>query len=378
MRITFQWLCVLLVSFCLSACGGGGSSSSDNTKKTDDSRPKPPIPIEDRDQAALESVANKLIYGATLTDTTMQMANSVVTILMEERLALFSRESRHQVCEQGRYSIQHNDADLNLQISTGDSFHVVSQSCFDKTTESRVNGEFEINIIDWIFSDSNIRIKADVNYIPGFYFEDEDVELSVNQGYQFSYEITPDHESMNVWGDELGLSLKISEPVNGIDSFNDLITNFSISKIHHKQVDSSSSQNSVVDVDITFGGGLQEESIHCIAVDMVVYDSIVSSHFSCEDSQGISQLDSSNVLSIRLSNESDLIQTYEVLSSEIFDDGIYGEMLYRYDDFSSDFNKVIYDIQSTASVYLKEKDTCLLYTSPSPRDKRQSRMPSSA
>ena len=40
------------------------------------------------------------------------------------------------------------------------------------------------------------------------------------------------------------------------------------------------------------------------------------------------------------------------------------------EDFSSGFRK-------TVSWYL-ENDTCLLYTSPSPRDKRQSRMPSSA
>ena len=31
-----------------------------------------------------------------------------------------------------------------------------------------------------------------------------------------------------------------------------------------------------------------------------------------------------------------------------------------------------------AGPLLSEEDTCLLYTSPSPRDKRQSRMPSSA
>ena len=32
----------------------------------------------------------------------------------------------------------------------------------------------------------------------------------------------------------------------------------------------------------------------------------------------------------------------------------------------------------TASIILAQNDICLLYTSPSPRDKRQSRMPSSA
>ena len=32
----------------------------------------------------------------------------------------------------------------------------------------------------------------------------------------------------------------------------------------------------------------------------------------------------------------------------------------------------------SAAIFVKDNDRCLLYTSPSPRDKRQSRMPSSA
>ena len=36
------------------------------------------------------------------------------------------------------------------------------------------------------------------------------------------------------------------------------------------------------------------------------------------------------------------------------------------------------DASGPAKVYVGDVDGCLLYTSPSPRDKRQSRMPSSA
>ena len=36
------------------------------------------------------------------------------------------------------------------------------------------------------------------------------------------------------------------------------------------------------------------------------------------------------------------------------------------------------DIQKARDIKVKEAGDCLLYTSPSPRDKRQSRMPSSA
>ena len=36
------------------------------------------------------------------------------------------------------------------------------------------------------------------------------------------------------------------------------------------------------------------------------------------------------------------------------------------------------DLESLSKIELEEFGSCLLYTSPSPRDKRQSRMPSSA
>ena len=41
------------------------------------------------------------------------------------------------------------------------------------------------------------------------------------------------------------------------------------------------------------------------------------------------------------------------------------------------FNGIIYN-QGTITKIIKRPKGCLLYTSPSPRDKRQSRMPSSA
>ena len=41
-------------------------------------------------------------------------------------------------------------------------------------------------------------------------------------------------------------------------------------------------------------------------------------------------------------------------------------------------NMGLMDLANRAEAALKEAGACLLYTSPSPRDKRQSRMPSSA
>ena len=47
-----------------------------------------------------------------------------------------------------------------------------------------------------------------------------------------------------------------------------------------------------------------------------------------------------------------------------------------------DFNEINVDVNQEANEYIKSlqvnQRSCLLYTSPSPRDKRQSRMPSSA
>ena len=45
---------------------------------------------------------------------------------------------------------------------------------------------------------------------------------------------------------------------------------------------------------------------------------------------------------------------------------------------TSTFNQIIKVVDQEAPTLITQDVTCLLYTSPSPRDKRQSRMPSSA
>ena len=47
-------------------------------------------------------------------------------------------------------------------------------------------------------------------------------------------------------------------------------------------------------------------------------------------------------------------------------------------DVSGERTKANYLVSMVAEDLISERDSCLLYTSPSPRDKRQSRMPSSA
>ena len=49
----------------------------------------------------------------------------------------------------------------------------------------------------------------------------------------------------------------------------------------------------------------------------------------------------------------------------------------RFDDMAKTYNDLLYFDVSTSEIDYTNPD-CLLYTSPSPRDKRQSRMPSSA
>ena len=51
-------------------------------------------------------------------------------------------------------------------------------------------------------------------------------------------------------------------------------------------------------------------------------------------------------------------------------------LVFAYDLESNPINKVTYALWDKPDVDISY--TCLLYTSPSPRDKRQSRMPSSA
>ena len=55
-------------------------------------------------------------------------------------------------------------------------------------------------------------------------------------------------------------------------------------------------------------------------------------------------------------------------------------LLEKINDFCISFPKVVDDMETllTENRIFKQRNVCLLYTSPSPRDKRQSRMPSSA
>ena len=66
---------------------------------------------------------------------------------------------------------------------------------------------------------------------------------------------------------------------------------------------------------------------------------------------------------------------------EVYRDNFYGTLKSEVERLWALKKHVIFDIDVSGGLRIKKKfpeRTCLLYTSPSPRDKRQSRMPSSA
>jgi hypothetical protein len=125
----------------LAACGGGGSGGS--------SPPAPPAPntaslpittanAQDITVTVLEAVTSTAeivsivdVIGLPPTSTTNQgFARALVADIFSETTA----------CDSGEVTTTWNDADNNLAISTGDTFDILLDMCFDAELEATLDG----------------------------------------------------------------------------------------------------------------------------------------------------------------------------------------------------------------------------------------------